>query len=192
VPFETGFKDAAEDLVHRAKQAGYNSHLITIIEGTITWGPTHGRLLQTKQFFTCLCHFFLAAGACLSWGLPSHSCRSLSSQGSIYGPLTHVLATLAVLAEESLTQASVQTPSQTLLWMNDKVSSPCLKTWGTHRSRHSKGIDNTSLTFIRIHSYWQGPASVFSSALFDWQHNSYTSSSIPCPGSTRYTQPSYF
>jgi len=38
VPFETGFKDAAEDLVHRAKQAGYNSHLITIIEGTITWG----------------------------------------------------------------------------------------------------------------------------------------------------------
>ena len=30
VPFETGFKDAAEELVRRAKQAGYNSHLITI------------------------------------------------------------------------------------------------------------------------------------------------------------------
>ena len=47
VPFETGFKDVAEDLIHRAKQAGYNSHLITI-EGSITRGPTHGRLLQTK------------------------------------------------------------------------------------------------------------------------------------------------
>jgi len=77
--------------------------------------------------------------------LPSHSCRSLSSQGSIYGPLTQVLATLAVLAEESLIQASVQTLSQTLLWMDDKASSPCLKTWGTHRSRHSKSMNTTSL-----------------------------------------------
>jgi len=93
---------------------------------------------------------FLAAGTCLSWGLPSHSCRSLSPQGSIYGPLTQVLATLAVLAEESLIQASVQTLSQTLLWMDDKASSPCLKTWGTHRSRHSKSIDNTSLTLSFI------------------------------------------
>ena len=40
VPFETGFQDAAErketsyeDLVHRAKQAGYNTHLITIEVG---------------------------------------------------------------------------------------------------------------------------------------------------------------
>ena len=81
--------------------------------------------------------------------MPSHSCRSLSSRGSIYGPLTQVLATLAVLAEELLTQASVQTLSQTLLWMDDKASSPC-----THRSRHSKSIDNTSLilSFRYIHT----------------------------------------
>jgi len=84
-------------------------------------------------FLLLVCVIFGAAGA---WCLPSHSCRSLSLQGSIYGPLTQVLATLSVLAEESLTQASVQTPSQTLLWMDDKASSPCLKTWGTHRSRH--------------------------------------------------------
>ena len=32
--------------------------------------------------------------------------------GCIYGPLTQVLATLAVLAEESLAQASFQTLSQ--------------------------------------------------------------------------------
>ena len=103
-------------------------------------------------FYYLFMSFFLAAGACLSWGLLSHSCRSLSSQGSIYGPLTQVLATLAVLAEESLTQASIQTLSQTLLWMDDKASSPCLKTWGTHWSRHSKSIDNTSLILSFIHS----------------------------------------
>ena len=40
VPFETGFQDAAEekasykDLVHRAKQAGYNTHLITMEVGS--------------------------------------------------------------------------------------------------------------------------------------------------------------
>ena len=94
--------------------------------------------------------FFLAAGACLSWGLPPHCCRSPSSQGSIHGPLPQVLATLAVLAEESLTQTSVQTLNQTLLWTDDKASSPCLKTWGTHRSRHSKSIDNT---YSFIHSF---------------------------------------
>ena len=33
----------------------------------------------------------------------------------------------------------------TLLWMDDKASSPCLKTGGTHRSRHSKSMDTTSL-----------------------------------------------
>jgi len=44
--------------------------------------------------------------------------------------LTQVLATLAVLAEESLTQASAQTLSQTLLWMDEKASSPRLKDMG--------------------------------------------------------------
>ena len=44
--------------------------------------------------------------------------------GCIYGPLTQVLATLAVVAEGLLTQES----ESTLLWMDDKASSPCLKT----------------------------------------------------------------
>ena len=38
----------------------------------------------------------------------------------------------------------------TLLWMDDKASSPCLKTGGTHRSRHSKSMDNTSLNRLDI------------------------------------------
>ena len=48
--------------------------------------------------------------------------------GSIYGPLAQVLATPVVLAEGSLTQASIQTLELTLLWMNDKACSPRLKT----------------------------------------------------------------
>ena len=35
VPFETGFQDSAEEkLVHRVKQAVYNTHLITIEIGS--------------------------------------------------------------------------------------------------------------------------------------------------------------
>jgi len=75
------------------------------------------------------------------------------SRYMVHGPLTQVLATLAVLAEESLTQASVQTLSQTLLWMDDKASSPCLKTWGTHRSRHSKSMQYFTYSFIHSFKY---------------------------------------
>jgi len=58
--------------------------------------------------------------------------------------LTQVLATLAVLAEGSLTQASIQTLSQPFSgWMSKRA----LPVWrrGTHRSRHSKSMDSTSL-----------------------------------------------
>jgi len=54
----------------------------------------------------------------------------------------------------------------TLLWMNDKDSSPCLMTGGTHRSRHSKSMDNTSLnhsdTFILMigSQSFQAPGSI--------------------------------
>ena len=34
--------------------------------------------------------------------------------------------------------------------MDDKASSPCIKTRGTHRSRHSKSMDNTSLNHSDI------------------------------------------
>ena len=73
------------------------------------------------------------------------------------------------------------TTLRSLLWMDEKASPPCLKTRITHTSRNSKNMNNTSL----IHSdtcLWQGPNSVFSSASFDWQHDAYTGSSIPCPG----------
>jgi len=40
----------------------------------------------------------------------------------------------------------------TLLRMDDKASSPCLKIGGTHRSRHSKSKDSSSLTHSFIQS----------------------------------------
>ena len=46
-------------------------------------------------FITCLCHFFSSLSTCLSWGLPSHSNRSLSQAATYniygYGQLTQAL-----------------------------------------------------------------------------------------------------
>ena len=51
-------------------------------------------LVTFLMFFLLLVYaIILAVGACLSCSLPSHSWRSLSSQGSIYRPLTQILAT---------------------------------------------------------------------------------------------------
>ena len=61
----------------------------------------------------------------------------------------------------------------TLLWMDDKASSPCLKTGGTHRSRHSKSMDTTSLNRSDIFMLMIGTYLSLSSAWFDWQHNAY-------------------
>jgi len=41
-------------------------------------------------------------------------------------------------------QSVLSNTESTLLWMEDKASSLCVKTGGTHRSRHSKSMDNTS------------------------------------------------
>ena len=66
---------------------------------------------------------YLAASACLSWGLPSHSSSSLFSQ-------------VAYIDQYYLpNQASIQTLRQ---FFSDKASSPSLKTGSTHSSRHSK------------------------------------------------------
>ena len=67
--------------------------------------------------------------------------------GSIHGPLTQVLATLAVLAEESPTQASFQHQVNPSCGLQNQLSLS-EATGRTHRSRHSKSMDNASL----IHS----------------------------------------
>jgi len=67
----------------------------------------------------------------------------------VYGQLTQVLTTLAVLVEECTDPGICSNTESTFLWKDDKASSPFLKTGGTQRSRHSKSMDNTSL----IHSF---------------------------------------
>ena len=60
------------------------------------------------------------------------------------------------MVQGSLLRLSCTDPSilsnteSTLLWMDDKASSLCLKTGGTHRSRHSKSILHS---IIQIYSY---------------------------------------
>ena len=73
-------------------------------------------------FITCLCQFFSSRRMPKLTVVTTQHWQQQKSvlTGSIY----QVLATLAVLAEGLLTQAS----ESTLLWMDDKASSHCLKT----------------------------------------------------------------
>ena len=72
-------------------------------------------------------------------------------QGSIHGPLTRVLATMAVLAEESLTQAPFKHRFNPFL--DGKQSQLSLsEDQGTHRSRHSNSKYFT-YSFRYIHIY---------------------------------------
>ena len=57
------------------------------------------------------------------------TCHKSVLTGCIYGPLIQVLATLAVLAEGSLTQASIQTPSQPFSGWTKKPAS-LSEDWG--------------------------------------------------------------
>ena len=77
----------------------------------------------------------------------------------------------------------------TLPWMDDKASSPCLKTRGTHRSGIQKSMDNTSLihsfihsdTFIFMIGIYLSPFKCLVRLITQGIHV-YTGSSIPCPG----------
>ena len=74
-------------------------------------------------------------------------------QPLMYGQLTQALATLTVLAEESGNDPSILSNTEsTLLWMDDKTSSPCLKTGGTI----DPGIQKAWIilhSIIQIYSY---------------------------------------
>jgi len=101
-------------------------------------------------FITCLCHL-LAAGACLSWGLPSHSSRSLFSDLSVLPSVYDSGISYTGSISQRITDPSIRTSTEsTLLWMYDKASSPCLKTGGTHRPRHSKSVDIILYTFVHL------------------------------------------
>ena len=98
-------------------------------------------------FITCLCHFFSSLSTCLSWGLPSHSSRSLSQAATEIWTIDSGISYTGCIGWRITDPSVLSNTKSTLLWMDDQASSLCLKTGGTHRSRHSK---NTSLNHSDI------------------------------------------
>ena len=93
--------------------------------------------------------FFSSLSTCLSWGLPSHSSRSLTGSHLYMDNWLRHCYTGSI--GWRITGPSVLSNTEsTLLWMDDKASSPCLKTRGTHTSMHSKSMENTSLNHSDI------------------------------------------
>ena len=101
-------------------------------------------------FITCLCHFFSSLSTCLSWGLPSHSSRCLSQAATDIWTIDSGISSTGSIGWRITDPSVLSNTDSTLLWMDDKASSLCLKTGGTHRSRHSKSMDNTSLNHSDI------------------------------------------
>jgi len=88
---------------------------------------------------------FFSNCTCLSWGLLSHSSRSLSQAATDIWTIDSGISYTGSIGWKITGPSILSNTESTLLWMEDKASSLCLKTRGTHRSRHSKSMDNTSL-----------------------------------------------
>ena len=101
-------------------------------------------------FITCLCHFFSSLSTCLSWGLPLHSSRSLSQAATDIWTIDSGISYTGSIGWRIIGPSVLSNTESTLLWMEDKASSLCPKTRGTHRPRHSKSMDNTSLNHSDI------------------------------------------
>ena len=110
--------------------------------------PTSCYILNV--FYYLFMSLFLAASAhaCSSWGLPSHSSRSLSQAATDIWTIESSISYTDSIGWRITGPSVLSNTDSTLLWMDDKASSPCLKTGGTHRSRHSKTSLNRSDIFI--------------------------------------------
>ena len=99
-------------------------------------------------FITCLKPFFFAAGACLSWAITQPQ-KSVLTRQHIYSIESGISYTGSI--GWRITNPSICSNTEsTLPLMDDKVSSPCLKTGGTHRS----GIQKAWIILhLFIHSF---------------------------------------
>ena len=102
------------------------------------------------MFYYLFISFFSSLSTCLSWGLPSHSSRSLSQAATDIWTIDSGISYTGSIGWRITGPSVLSNTESTLLWMEDKASSLCLKTGGTHRSRHSKRMDNTSLNHSDI------------------------------------------
>jgi len=110
--------------------------------------PTSCYILNV--FYYLFMSFFCSLSTCLSWGLPSHSSRSLSQAATDIWTFDSGISYTDSISWRITGPSILSNTESTLLWMDDKASSPCLKTGGTHRSRHSKSMDNTSINHSDI------------------------------------------
>ena len=98
-------------------------------------------------FITCSCHFLAASAH--AWAEASRfaitHCSSLSQAATDIWTIDSGISYTGSIDWRITDSRILSNTESTLPWMDDKGSSPCLKTGGTHRSRHSKSMDNTSL-----------------------------------------------
>ena len=105
--------------------------------------PTSCYILNV--FYYLFMSFFSSLSTWLSWGLPSHSSRSLSQAATEKWTIDSGISYTGSIGWRITDPSVLSNTESTLLWLEDKASSLCLKTGGTHRSRHSKSMENTSL-----------------------------------------------
>ena len=117
--------------------------------------PTSCYILNA--FYYLFMSFFSSLSTCLRSGLPSHS-SSLSQAANDIWTIDSGISYTGSFGWRITDPSILLNTESTLLWMDDNASSPwpCLKTGGTHRSRHSKSMDNTSLNRSDIFIFMVG------------------------------------
>jgi len=112
--------------------------------------PTSCYILNV--FYDLFMSFFSSLSTCLSSGLPSHSSSLSQAATDIHvWTIDSGISYTGSIGWRITDPRILLNTESTLLWMDDIASSPwlCLKTGGTHRSRHSESMDNTSLNPFR-------------------------------------------
>ena len=108
--------------------------------------PTSCYILNV--FYYLFMSIFSSLSTCLSSSLPSHSSSLSQAATDIIWTIDSGISYTGSIDWRITDSRILSNTESTLLWMDDKASSPCLKTGGTHRSRHSKTSLNRSDIFI--------------------------------------------
>ena len=103
-------------------------------------------------FYYLFMSFFSSLSTCLSSGFPSHSSSLSQAATDNIWIIDSGISYTGSIGWRITGPGVLSNTESTLLWMDDKASSPCLKTRRTHRSRsrHSKSMANTSINHSDI------------------------------------------
>ena len=86
----------------------------------------------------------------LRFAITQQPLRSLSQAATEIWTIDSGISYTGIIGWRITDPSVLSNTESTLLWMDDKASSLCRKKGGTHRSRHSKSMDNTSLNHSDI------------------------------------------